>query len=449
MATIQFGGLASGLNTNALIEGLVKVERRSIDILKAQETRYQAQQGVLSILAGNLASVKSAAQGLALSIDFSKRSASSSDTTVLTASADSTALTGSYAVNITALAKSKVLQSTAHTSTTAAIGQGTLSITIGGASTTVTVDATNNTLAGLKDAINNSGAAVTASIVNVGTSAAPSYKLVVQGKNTGVENDVTLTFSVSDGGSNPFTDGGDVVQAAADAQFTVNGLSLTRSSNTVSDAIPGVSLTLLKDGGASATVTVSSDTKTLRENIKKLVDAYNGVTKLVRDQFTLDPTTNRQGALAGDSSVRAVSTRLRAALGVSAEGNIRTLSDIGIRFERDGSLSLDGTKLDGALSSNLEGVQKLFLKAENGIGKRVPDAVDSLINSVSGAITARQNGITASITSLQKKVAREEERIAAYEARLTAQFTSLEKLVSQLNQQGNFLSQKLNALQNS
>lgn len=449
MATIQFGGLASGLNTNALIEGLVKVERRSIDILKAQETRYQAQQGVLSILAGNLAGVKSAAQGLALSVDFSKRSASSSDTTVLNASADSTALTGSYTINVTALAKSKVLQSTAHTSTTATIGQGTLSITIGGASTTVTVDATNNTLAGLKDAINNSGAAVTASIVNGGTSAAPSYKLVVQGKNTGVENDVTLTFSVSDGGSNPFTDGGDVVQAAADAQFTVNGLSLTRSSNTVSDAIPGVSLTLLKDGGASATVTVSSDTKTLRDNIKKLVDAYNGVTKLVRDQFTLDPTTNRQGALAGDSSVRAVLTRLRAALGVSGEGHIRTLSDIGIRFERDGSLSLDGTKLDGALSSNLEGVQKLFLKAENGIGKRVPDAVDSLINSVSGAITARQTGITASITSLQKKVAREEERIAAYEARLTAQFTSLEKLVSQLNQQGNFLSQKLNALQNS
>jgi flagellar hook-associated protein 2 len=445
MATIQFGGIASGLNTNALIEGLVKVERRSIDILKAQETRYQAQHGVLSALAGSLASVKTAAQGLALSVDFNKRAAASSDATVLTASADSTATAGSYAVNVTSLAKNKVLQSTAYTSTTATIGQGSLSITIGSASTNVTIDGTNNTLTGLKDAINNSGAAVTASIVNVGTSASPSYKLAVQGKNTGTANDVTLAFTVSDGGSNPFTGGGDVVQAAADAQFTVNGLALTRSSNTVSDAIPGVSLTLLKDGGASSTITVGSDTKAVKDNIKKLVDSYNGVTKLVRDQFTLDPTTNRQGALAGDSSVRSVTTRLRAALGISGDGDIRSLSDVGVQFERDGSLSLNATKLDNALSSNLEGVQKLFLSSQNGVGKRIPDAVDSLINSVSGAITARQNGITASITSLEKKVAREEQRIADYEQRLTAQFTSLEKLVSRLNQQGDFLSQKLNA----
>ncbi len=447
MATIQFGGLASGLNTSALIEGLVKVERRSIDLLQAQGTRYQAQQGVLSTLASGLASVKSAAQGLSFSVDFNQRTAASSDETVLKATADSTALSGSYAVNVTSLAKATVLQSTSYTSTTSAVGQGTLTIGVGSTSKDITIDASNNTLAGLKDAINNAGTGVTASIVNTGTGSVPSYKLIVQGKNTGSENAVTASLAVSDGGSNPFVGGGDVLQTAGDATFTVNSLTLTRSSNTVSDAIPGVTLSLLKEGGASSTVTVNSDTSKVKENVKKLVDAYNGVVKLVGDQFAINGATGRQGVLAGDSTARAAISRLRTALGSSSgqDGNIRSLSDIGIQFQRDGSLKLDEAKLSSALGSDPEAVQKLFLKSENGIGKRIPEVVDSLIDSVSGAITARQNGLTQTLASLNKKIIREEQRITDYEQRLTAQFTSLEKLVSQLNQQGDFLSQKLNA----
>jgi flagellar hook-associated protein 2 len=402
-------------------------------------------------LAGSLAGVKSAAQGLSFSVDFNRHVITSSDETVAKATADSTALLGSYVVNVSTLAKATVLQSTGYTGTTDTIGQGALTINVGSASKDITIDATNNTLAGVKDAINDAGAGVTASIVNTGTSSAPSYKLILQGKNTGSENAVTVSFAVSDGGSNPFAGGGDVVQAAGDASFTVNGLSLTRSSNSVSDAIPGVTLSLLKEGGASSTVTVNKDTSSVKDNIKKLVDSYNGVAKLVADQFALNGATGRQGALAGDSTVRAAISRLRAALNSPSglDGGIRSLSDIGISFQRDGSLKLDEAKLSGALSNNPEAVQKLFLKSENGIGKRIPDAVDSLIDSVSGAITARQNGITKTLAALEKKIAREEERIAAYEARLTAQFTSLEKLVSQLNQQGDFLSQKLNASNNS
>ena len=448
MATIQFGGIASGLDTNALIDGLVKVERRSIDILKTQSARYQAQQGVLSILSSNLASVKSAAQNLSLSTDFNKRAISSSDETVLKASAGSSALVGSYTVNVSSLAKAKVLQSTGYASTTDIIGQGTLTITVGGTSKDITVDGTNNTLSGLKDAINDANAGVTASIVNTGTSTAPSYKLIVQGKNTGLENDVSLSFAVTDGGSDPFAGGGDVVQAAADAQFTVNGLSLTRSSNTVSDAIPGVTLSLLKEGGASSTVNITSDTSAVMANVKSLVDAYNAVAKIVRDQFSLNSATGRQGALAGDSTVRTAISRLRNALTSvrGGDGSIRSLSDLGVRFQKDGSLSLDESKLTNALSQDPEAVQKLFLKVHDGVGKRVPDAVDSLIDSVDGAITARQNGLTANLASLDKKIAREEQRISKYQEQLTAQFTALEKLVSQLNQQSSFLAQKLNTV---
>jgi len=448
MANIQFGGLASGLDTNALISGLVKAERRPIELLQFQQARFQAQQGVLTILSGNLSSLKSAAQALSLSPDFSKRTATSSDTSVLTASADSTAQTGTYNVNVTTLAKAKSLQSsTSYTSTTAALGTGTLTIAVGTTNTSITIDGTNNTLTGLKDKINNSGAAVTASIVNVSATSTAEYRLVVQSKNTGTANAVTISGTLA-GGSDPFAGGGTVVQAAADAQFTVNGLSVTRGSNTVSDVIAGVSFSLLKEGGASSTVTVANDTAAIKSAVQKFVDAYNAAVKVGNDQFKLDPNTKRQGALAGDPVLRGVASRLRAAL-TAPGGNLtgfKTVSDIGISFQKDGTLKLDDTKLSSALSSNLEGVKNLFITTQNGIGKRIPEVVDGFIRSVTGALTARQNGITASVTSIDKKIEREEQRIAAFEKNLTAQFTALEKLMSQFNQQSQYLSQQLTGL---
>jgi flagellar hook-associated protein 2 len=443
MANIQFSGLASGLDTKALIDGLVGAERSSfITPLTNQKTRYQAQQGLLTTVSGALSSLKSSAQALSLSPDFNRRTVSSSDTTVLAATADSSAQNGAYNVSVTSLAKAKSLQSsTSYANTTATIGTGTLSITVGSTATSVTIDATNNTLAGLKDAINNSGAAVTASIVSVGSSATPQYSLVVQGKSTGVANDVTIASSLS-GGNDPFAGGGAVVQAEADAQFSVNGLSLSRTSNTVSDAIPGVTLSLSKGGGSSSTVTVASDTATIKGNIKKFVDAYNAVAKIANGQFALDPTTGRQGALAGESVMRSVVTRLRSSLVVAGASDTgpRTLSDIGISFQRDGSLALDDAKLSSALDSNLTAVSKLFLSTQNGIGKRIPQTVDSFIATGIGSLSSRVDGIGKAISNIDDKIASEEKRIATYQNNLTTQFSSLEKLVSGLQTQGQYLT---------
>ncbi|MBI3066868.1 MAG: hypothetical protein HYY82_18255 [Deltaproteobacteria bacterium] len=236
MANVQFGGLITGLDTNALIAGLVKVEHRSVDVLQAQKVRYQAQDGVFTALISALGNLKSSAQGLSLANDFNKRSASSNDSTVVTAAADSTASVGSYSIVVDRLAAAKTIRSTSFASTTAAIGTGTLTLTVGSTNTSVTVDGTNNTLTGLKDAINGSGAAVTASIVNVGTSATPDYRLVVQSKETGTENAVTISGTLA-GGADPFSGGGEVVQGAADALFSINGLTVTRAGNTVSDVV--------------------------------------------------------------------------------------------------------------------------------------------------------------------------------------------------------------------
>ena len=336
------------------------------------------------------------------------------------------------------------------------MGTGTLTITVGSTSTNITVDSSNNTLTGLKDAINDSGADVNASIINVSSSSTPDYRLVVQSKNTGTDNAATLSGT----SGLIFADTGTQVQAAADAKFSVNGLTVTRSSNTVSDVISGVTFTLLKEGDANGTVdandssskvTVSSDTAGLKSAIQSLVDAYNTVAKLINDQFELDPDTNKQGTLAGDPVLRGVLSRLRKEFSTPGgnETSFTYLSDIGISFQRDGTLKIDDGKLTSALDSDPTGVSKLFLSSQNGIGKRIPDMVADFISSIDGTLTFRQNGITASIANIDNKIAREEGRIAAFEKRLIEQFTTLEQLVSQLNAQSNFLAQQLAVNNNS
>jgi flagellar hook-associated protein 2 len=453
VANVQFGGLITGLDTNALIEGLVKAEQRPVEILQNQKVKFQAQDGILTALVGALAALKSSAQGLSLSTDFHNKGAASGDSTVLTAAADSTAEAGSFNVVVDTLAKAQSARSTSFGTATDAVGTGTLTLTVGDTETTVTIGATNNTLTGLKNAINSSGAAVTASIVNVGAGASPDFRLVVQSKQTGTENAVTIGGTLA-GGTDPFPGGGEVVQAAANALFSVSGLAVTRSSNTISDVIPGVTLTLLKEGDhngivestdASSEVTVSADGSALNSAIKGFVADFNAVNKIVNDQFALDPDTNRQGALGGDASLRGIISRLRKEL--SAPGGIgvgfRFLSDVGIRFQQDGSLTVDDAKLSSAVATNPDGVSDLFTLVKNGVGKRVPDAVDDFISSVDGSLTFRQKGIRASIENIDRKTASEQERIAAFQERLTTQFTALERLVSQLRSQGDFLTQRL------
>jgi flagellar hook-associated protein 2 len=329
---------------------------------------------------------------------------------------------------------------------------------VGEKSVDVAIDGTNNTLSGLKSAINSSGAAVTASVVNAGTSAAPDYRLVVQSKETGTANAVSITGTLA-GGNDPFAGGGTIVQAAADAVFSVNGLTVTRGSNTVSDVIPGVTLALLKEGDhdgvvessdATANVTVSADNSAIEAAIGKFVDSYNAVNKVVNSQFSLNPDTKRQGALAGDAALRGVISQLRSQL--SKAGGIGAgfifLSDIGIKFQKDGSLSVDAAELSEALTKDPTGVSNLFTLVQDGIGKRIPDTVDDFISSVNGTLTFRQNGIQADIDRIDKKLESEQLRINALQDRLTKQFTDLEKVVSQLKSQNDYLVQHLTSLTN-
>lgn len=456
MANIQFGGLITGLDTNALIAGLVKAESRSIDLLSAEKVRYQAQDAVFTSLIGALGKLRSTAQGLSLSTDFSKKAVTSSNEAVLTATANTSADVGSFTIAVDSLARSQSVQSTSFTSATAAIGTGTLTINVGGAETTLTIDGTNNTLTGLKDAINDSNASVSASIINLGAET-PDYRLVVQSNDTGVANAVTITSGLS-GGSDPFAGGGEVVQLAANAIFSVNGVQVERASNKISDVISGVTFTLVAEGDRSgavdaadptAKISVAADSSALSASVQALVESYNAVNSIVNEQFAVKDDTKRQGSTAGDASLRGVIQRLRAELSTPG-GNgvgVRFLSDIGISFQSDGSLALDEGKLNDAIATDAEAVSRLFLALENGIGKRIPDAVDDYVSQVDGALRFRQEGISQRIKRIDENIEREQIRIGALESRLVRQFSALEDLVSQLKSQGDFLAQQVSALQ--
>jgi flagellar hook-associated protein 2 len=457
LASVQFGGLITGLDTNTLIAGLVKAEQGPSNILQGQKTVLQTQQGVYTTLVSSLADLKSAAQSLSLSSDFNAKAAKSSDETVLTATADSSAFSGNSTVLVDTLAKAQTIESQTFTAPSDSIGTGTLTIQIGGTSIPITIDSSNDTLSGLQGAINSSGASVTASIVNVGTTASPDYRLLVSTNSTGTSNAVTITGTLT-GGTDPFPSGGQIVQPAADAVFSVNGLKVTRSSNTVSDVIPGVTMVLLKEGDhdgvvssadASANIAVSLDSSAIQTSIKNFVDSYNAVNKIANDEFSLQPDTNRQGVLGGDATLRGVISRLRSEL--SAEGGTgagpRYVSDIGLSFQDDGSLVLDETKLAQAQQTDPSGVANLFSLVTDGIGKRIPDTIDEFISPASGALTLREQGIQSSIDRIDQKIASEQDRISALQDRLTQQFSALEQLVSQLKSQNDFLLQQLTPIQ--
>jgi flagellar hook-associated protein 2 len=194
---------------------------------------------------------------------------------------------------------------------------------------------------------------------------------------------------------------------------------------------------------------VALDSASLKDSIKKFAADFNAANKIVNEQFKLNPDTKRQGVLGGDAALRAVISRLRNE--VSAAGGIGAgtlyVSDIGVTFQKDGSLTVDDAKLANALATDPTGVSNLFVLTQNGIGKRLPDVIDDYISSIDGTLTFRQKGVQASVEQIDKKVAREERRIAAVEERLIKQFSALEQLISQLKSQGEFLSQQLSALQ--
>ncbi|WIM06711.1 MAG: flagellar filament capping protein FliD [Candidatus Nitricoxidivorans perseverans] len=454
MAGIASPGLGSGLDVSGLVSKLMALEQQPLTTLATKEASYQAKLTAFGSLKGALSSLQTAAKTLATTTTFTGMSASVSDTTVLTASAGTTAAAGSYSLSVTQLAKYHAVRSnTNYAATTDTFHTGTLAIQIGsGTAVNVTIDATNNTLAGIRDAINLANAGVTATILNDGT----TNRLVLASKTSGSTGAITVAVTDSgSGGTNLLSDLASAslvtTQTADDANLTVNGIAITRTSNTITDAIDGVTLNLLKGTVASpgtATLTVAKNTGTITSAINAFVKAYNDAAKMLRDSSAYNAATKQASILTGDSTVRSMQSQLSTLVNANVTaitGGIARLSDIGIAVQKDGTLLADSTKLQAALGDTTKDVASLFTQTtagNEGIAVRFNTALEGMVGS-NGLISSRTDGINASIKDIGKRREALQLRLVQIEKRYRAQFTALDSLVASMQSTSTYLSQQL------
>ncbi|HEX2829092.1 MAG TPA: flagellar filament capping protein FliD [Burkholderiales bacterium] len=357
MATSVSG--VSNIDVNSIVSQLMTVERQPIDALDKKTTAlqtkvsaYGALKGALSVFQGTMASLQSAAK-------FTSNVVGSSDTAVATASASTSASVGTYDIDVTKLATSQVLQGAGVVSDTAvSASTGTIGIQVGsGAIVNVTIDSSNNTLQGVRDAINAANAGVQASIVNDGT----AYRLVLTGDKSGTANTISVTNGLGAGELKDALDGMTEARPAANAELKVNGVFVSSDSNSISSAISGVSLTVSKAG--TTKVVVSRDAGQAQAAVQSFAKAYNDLQSTVTSLTKYDAATKKAGVLNGDSGMTSFMSSIRSMMGEALKGTTgqyKQLSDIGVSFQKDGTLAVDSTKLGDALKNSAKDVAALF-----------------------------------------------------------------------------------------
>lgn len=472
--TIASLGVGSNLDLNSLLDKLTTAERQPLVMLQQQQVSYTAKLSAYGSLQGLLATFQAAADKLAAPAFFSTLKATSSAADVLSATADNTAVAGTYSVNVTQLAKAHSLVSAGVASTTAAIGSGaattvtidfgaiagTLNATTGtynpGATFTpdaarapvsLTLNATNNTLSGIRDAINKTaGIGVMASIVNDGT----TNRLVLTSTATGqkssmrisVTGDATVQSLLA---NNPAgTQNLKETATAADSAITVNGIAVTGATNTIPSSIQGVTLNLSKIG--ASTVTVASDPAGVGTAVNDFVKAYNSLKSKLGELTKYDTVKKVGAALVGDSVTRTIETRIRAVLFKAQPGGVtdpKTLSDIGVSFQKDGTLAVDSTKLNAAVASNSAGVAKLFSNTNGtaGVGVEISGVVNGF-NAAGGTLKVATDGVSTTLARLSRSYDGMQLRIDATIARYRAQFTQLDTLMSRMSSTAAYLTQQ-------
>lgn len=387
-------GIGSGLDVNGIVSQLMAAERQPLAALTKQELVYTQKLSAFGQLRSALAGFQSALNDLSNGSKFQALSASSSDTQVLTASASGKAIPASYQIEVTQLAQQHKLATAGYATTDELVGSGTLTIQFGTydsvgntftanadkAAKSITIDPANNTLAGIRDAINAANAGVTATIVNDGS--ATGNRLVLTSADSGAAN--SLKISVADGDGNSLDGSGlstlafdptaavgsgknlSQVAAARNAQLAIDGIAVSQATNTVSNAIEGVTLSLNQTNvGETLTLAVSRDKGAVTDAVQAFVNSYNGASSTLKKLTAFNGPGAQNGVLLGDGTTRAIQVQMRSLLNTSIDNGseLTTLSQIGVSFNIDGTLSLDSAKLNTAIDTKFDDIAALFAKA--------------------------------------------------------------------------------------
>ena len=353
-------GIGSNLDVNSIVTQLMSLERRPLAGLASREASFQARLTAFSSLKGAVASFQSTMAGLRDPGRFESFRVQTANPAVLGAVAAKNAVAGNYTINVSALAVPQVLQAQGVASQTAAGSIGVVTLRVGeGPLHSIAVNAGNNTLSGLRDAINAAQDDVEATIVNDGS--ATPYRLLLSAVRGGTANEIAVSHALSEGILRNALDGISVAQPAANASVSVNGVAITGATNQLVDAIPGLTLNLGTTG--STTVSVSRDTAQAQSAVQGFVKAYNDLSATVATLTAYNAATGRGGLLVGDSTAIGVQSQLRAAAGAppaGVTGELGRLSQIGVEFDRNGRLTLDAARLNAAIAQRPDDIASLF-----------------------------------------------------------------------------------------
>ena len=533
--SITFGGLATGLDTNAIVDQLMELERAPITRLQKDKTWLGARQSAYGTLDGKLQGFLANIKNLGSHDDLRKKSISASSEDFFSVTASTEALPGTtYQVEVVSLAQVEKNVSQGYSSKTAQnFGLGDITLNVGdSAPVTIAVDETNNSLEGLMQAINDADAGVNASIINDGTD--NPYRLVLTGETVATDFSLTSTlpsyngdvssqlqtggfasqsadyfgsgtFDLSTGqtitltdSANSLTDIMDAInaetpttgvtasivadgdnfvlsldsgatitstdfsggydslsltetQAASQAHVRVDTIDIYSDSNTLDEAIPGLSLDLTQaEFGTTTSVSVKLDEAGIKSQINDFVKGYNDVMAFIGSQSAKDGSGG--GILGGDSGMNTIKRRMQGLLttAISNSGRYAALSQLGLETQKDGTLILDDETLTNAIQNNLDDMEKLLVGEgeTEGIAAKIQSYLEGQTNSTTGFYAANKKSTESNTRRIDDRIQQIEMRMEKKEATLRKKFSAMEELVSGMNNQSNFLTSQLKGLEN-
>ncbi len=460
MATIQAGGIGSGIEVNSLIDQLVAAERLGpTTILDDKQKKLETSITAFGSLKSALSTFNTKLTDLKDIDKASAKSVTSSDEGILTGSGNSSSSPGTYAIVVSTIAQAhKLSTNTNFNDSVEEVGRGTLNIDVGSESFQVVINSANDQLIQIRDAINNasSNKGVTASLLTVdgGT------KLVLTSDKTGTDSQISISVTGDEDGNDTdnaglsrlITSNFTTITAATNASLTIDTLTVTSQSNTIEGAIQGVTLDLKSaDAGKTVNVTIENDTKAVKDSISGFVKSYNDLVATMNALGDSDSESDSIGLLVGDPTLRTIFYEMRRIISKPVEGlssSVNALAGIGITTERNGALKINTDtnkiKLDDILVTNFDAVGNIFA-ADEGYANKLSTLIDSYVET-SGIINARTGGMEQQLKDIKAEREELDRRIEKLEQRLLAQFTAMDQLVSGLKSTGEFLSQQFNLL---
>jgi flagellar hook-associated protein 2 len=435
--TVSPSSSGSGIDVQGTVDQLMVVERQPETQMKAEQTTLSAQASAIGTINNALSSLKSSVQVLTnFAGQLGAKAINSSNSGLVTATADGTASLGNHQITVNSLATTSSFFTNTLGTSSATVGQGTFDIQINGTKTaSITVDSTNNTLDGVAAAINAKNAGVTASVI-VDTKGA---RLSILSSSSGGAGEISLANNTTD-----LTFKEAVI--GKDASISVDGIDLSSGSNIVKGVIPGVTLSLLgADPNTSVSLGITPDVSQANSAIQAFVTNYNTAIQLVNGQSVYDPSTKFSQPLSGDSSLSIVQQQLYSGISyttAASNNGINSLSSLGITVNNDGTLTVDSTKLNSALTTQNADVQNFFQTTGTGFAQALNTTLTTMTDSTQGALQLELTGINNTNSTLTAQIADFETRMSQRETDLVNQYaqinTTLESiptLLAQINNQ--------------